>query len=304
MATKRTTGSGASNANRARGKPEKGMAAGTRGKRASAGPRAKKATDEANDTAVATPGKKKPDGPKARGGTSDADRNAAADPKKERHYRRARRDRGADTRQRLIEAALDVFGRYGFDGASTRQIAKEADANLAAIVYHFGSKEALQIAVAEYLVGRVASLIAPALGVAASPDALASPEAARAALVRLLESYADVLLGEAEAERWARFIVREQMQPTAAFEVIYGMMGAAMTIAVRLVAAVLDRDPEDEAVRLCAITLMGQVLVFRVAHSLVLRRMDWPAIGERERAAIKRVVVADVHAVLDHVVLP
>jgi hypothetical protein len=32
--------------------------------------------------------------------------------------------------------------------------------------------------------------------------------------------------------------------------------------------------------------------------------MGWPAIGERERAAIKRVVVADVHAVLDHVVLP
>jgi AcrR family transcriptional regulator len=232
----------------------------------------------------------------AEGGTADA--------KKERHYRRARRDRGADTRQRLIEAALDVFGRYGFDGASTRQIAKEADANLAAIVYHFGSKEALQIAVAEYLVGRVASLIAPALGVAGSPEASASPEAARAALVRLLETYADVLLGEAEAERWARFIVREQMQPTAAFEVIYGMMGGAMTIAVRLVAAALGRDPEDEAIRLCAITLMGQVLVFRVAHSLVLRRMGWPAIGERERAAIKRVVVADVHAILDHVVLP
>jgi AcrR family transcriptional regulator len=247
---------------------------------------------------------------KARGVAGGADKGAAADgkataaPKKERHYRRARRDRGAETRQRLIEAALDVFGRYGFDGASTRQIAREADANLAAIVYHFGSKEALQIAVAEYLVGRVASLIAPALGVAGSPETSASPEAARAALVRLLETYADVLLGEAEAERWARFIVREQMQPTAAFEVIYGMMGGAMTIAVRLVAAVLGRDPEDEAVRLCAITLMGQVLVFRVAHSLVLRRMGWPAIGERERAAIKRVVVADVHAILDHVVLP
>src|SRR5690242_3694147 len=61
----------------------------------------------------------------------------------ERHYRRARRDRGAETRERLVEAALDVFGRFGFEGATTRQIAKEAKANLAAIVYHFGSKEAL-----------------------------------------------------------------------------------------------------------------------------------------------------------------
>ena len=60
-------------------------------------------------------------------------------------YRRARHDRGAETRQRLVEAALDVFGRYGFEGATTRQIAREAKANLAAIVYHFGSKEALHL---------------------------------------------------------------------------------------------------------------------------------------------------------------
>lgn len=221
-----------------------------------------------------------------------------------RHYRQARRDRGADTRQRLVEAALDVFGRYGFEGASTRQIAKEAGANLAAIVYHFGGKEGLQIAVAEYLVGRVGALIGPTLGEVAQPEALATPETARAALVRLFEAYADILLGDREAERWARFIVREQMQPTAAFEVVYTMMGGALTTAVRLVAAALERDAEDEAVRLQTIALMGQVLVFRVAHTLVLRRMGWGAIGEAERAAIKRVVAADVRAVLDGVVLP
>ena len=51
-----------------------------------------------------------------------------------RHYRRAQRDRGAETRAQLIEAALDVFGRRGFEGASTREIAKAAGANLAAIV--------------------------------------------------------------------------------------------------------------------------------------------------------------------------
>ena len=123
-------------------------------------------------------------------------------------------------------------------------------------------------------------------------------------MVRLLEAYADVLLGEEEAERWARFIVREQMQPTAAFEIVYAMMGGAMTTAVRLVAAALDRNPEDEGVRLQSVALMGQVLVFRVAHTLVLRRMGWSAIGDAERAAIKRVIAADVRAILDGVVLP
>src|SRR5258708_579996 len=64
---------------------------------------------------------------------------------------RARRDRGADTRALLIDAALDVFGRLGYEGASTRMIAKAAGANLAAIVYHFGGKEALYLAVAEHV---------------------------------------------------------------------------------------------------------------------------------------------------------
>ena len=40
-----------------------------------------------------------------------------------------------DSRQRLIEAALDVFGLYGFEGASTRLLAERANVNLAAIPY-------------------------------------------------------------------------------------------------------------------------------------------------------------------------
>ena len=221
----------------------------------------------------------------------------------EPHDRRARRDRGAETRRRLIEAALDVFGRHGFEGASTRQIAKEADANLAAIVYHFGSKEALHIAVAEYIVGRVGTLLGPRLAAAAS-EAAATPKAARAALVALIEAYADVLLGEAEAERWARFIVREQMQPSPAFEIIFGMMSRAHGIATRLVATALGRDPGEESVRLRTFTLMGQVLVFRLANTMVLRVMDWKSIGEAERQAIKRLIVGNVSAILAGEVSP
>src|SRR5579862_9588675 len=52
-----------------------------------------------------------------------------------------------DLRLRLLEAAIDVFGRHGFDGASTRMLAKAAGVNLQAIPYHFGGKEGLYLAV-------------------------------------------------------------------------------------------------------------------------------------------------------------
>ena len=225
-------------------------------------------------------------------GAGDAPRSGSP------HYRRARRDRGAETRAQLIEAALDVFGRLGYEGASTREIAKAANANLAAIVYHFGGKEALHIAVAEHVAGSILAKVGPTLASATDPAATATPATARATLHRLIETMIDTLLGSAEAERWARFIVREQLQPTAAFDVIYRFMGGAATTATRVVATILGK-PEDDSVRLRVIAILGQVLVFRVAQTLVLRRMEWSAIGESERNAIKQVVHQNVDAILE-----
>ena len=215
-----------------------------------------------------------------------------------RPYRRAQKDRGAETRAQLIQAALDVFGRLGFEGAGTRQIARAANANLAAIVYHFGGKEALHIAVAEHVAASIAAKIGPTLAAVGDPAAVATPAAARAALVRLIETFVEVILGTAEAERWARFIVREQMQPTAAFDVIYRFLGGAVATATRLIATAVGR-PEDDEIRLRAFTIMGQVLVFRVAQALVLKKMEWGAIGDGERATIKRVVFENITAILE-----
>ncbi|MCB1487471.1 MAG: CerR family C-terminal domain-containing protein [Bauldia sp.] len=240
---------------------------------------------------VATSKKMQPD--------TTADDQAEGESPASRHYRRAQRDRGADTRARLIAAALDVFGREGFEGATTRQIAREADANLAAIVYHFGGKEELYRAVAEYIVEQTSGLVGPAMAAAGALEASATVEAARATLLRVIATYVDVILGADEAERWARFIIREQLQPTSAFDVIYGFMGGAHALGVRLVARILGRSEDDEEVRIRVFAMMGQILVFRVAHTLVLRRMDWASIGEEERAAIRRVVLLQVEAILD-----
>ncbi len=218
-------------------------------------------------------------------------------PAASRSYHRARRDRGAETRAQLIEAALDVFGRLGFEGASTREIAKAANANLAAIVYHFGGKEALHLAVAEHVATSILARMGPMLAAVADPGAVATPEDARAALTRLIDTFIEVILGAADAERWARFIVREQLQPTAAFDVIYRFLGGAVATGTRLLATIFD-EPESDEVRLKVFTVIGQVLVFRVAQTLVLRSMRWHAIGDREREMIKRIVRDNTDAIL------
>lgn len=48
-----------------------------------------------------------------------------------------------DTRLRLINAATEVFAECGFHAATTREISRRANVNLAAIHYHFGDKARL-----------------------------------------------------------------------------------------------------------------------------------------------------------------
>ncbi|WP_329740546.1 TetR/AcrR family transcriptional regulator [Dyella sp. A6] len=50
---------------------------------------------------------------------------------------------GAETRQRLLQAAELLFIERGYEALSLRQVTARADANLAAVNYHFGSKEAM-----------------------------------------------------------------------------------------------------------------------------------------------------------------
>src|ERR1700720_1237146 len=54
------------------------------------------------------------------------------------------------TRQRLLEAAEEVFADKGFKAASVRDICRRADANIAAVNYYFGDKERLYIEAVKY----------------------------------------------------------------------------------------------------------------------------------------------------------
>ena len=54
-----------------------------------------------------------------------------------------------DTKQRILDAAERLFAWDGFHSTSLRTITRKADVNLAAVNYHFGSKEALLEAVFE-----------------------------------------------------------------------------------------------------------------------------------------------------------
>jgi AcrR family transcriptional regulator len=59
------------------------------------------------------------------------------------------------TKSKILDAAERLFAEHGFDTPSLRHITSEAGVNLAAVHYHFGSKEALLFAVLERRIGPI-----------------------------------------------------------------------------------------------------------------------------------------------------
>lgn len=185
--------------------------------------------------------------------------------------------RGDPTRQRLLEAGLQLFGKYGFDGVSTRELAKTAGVNLAAIPYHFGGKEGVYLAVVDHLASAVEKPVgAMVTEIESALDHTRSRADIEDLLARLIGTLARILLGSEQQALRIRFMMREQLQPTAAFERLYARFIEHVHRCVTdLVARLLDSHPNEPLTILRAHALFGQILGFAVAQATIRRRMGW-----------------------------
>jgi imidazoleglycerol phosphate synthase glutamine amidotransferase subunit HisH len=97
-----------------------------------------------------------------------------------------------------------------------------------------------------------------------------------------------VLFVGAESEAWARFLIREQMEPTEAFARVYGgVMKPLLDVVRRLIGLLLLEDPSSEHVRLRTLSLLGGVMVFRTAHAAAMAQLGWRTVGAREVEAVR-----------------
>src|SRR4051812_25736558 len=86
------------------------------------------------------------------------------------------------TRERLLDTAERLFAEYGYQATTMRTVTTEAAANIAAVNYHFGSKQALLEAVVHRALGPVVEerrrrldALGEDPGVEAIVDAIISP---------------------------------------------------------------------------------------------------------------------------------
>ena len=189
----------------------------------------------------------------------------------------------SDTHTRLLRAALTVFSRRDFDAASVRDIVQRAGANVAAVSYHFGSKQGLYLATAEFLADTLLARMGPMLAEIRNESADTDAAAAETQLRRLIHGLSDTLLSDGIGDDAAGFVLREQHQPTAAFDILYERLMAPMQQGFARLVARIDHSRTGI---LITHALIGQILAFRMARSTVLRRLGQPAFSAADVAQI------------------
>jgi TetR/AcrR family transcriptional regulator, regulator of cefoperazone and chloramphenicol sensitivity len=200
--------------------------------------------------------------------------------------------RGEHTRQRVLEAGIELFAELGYERASTRVIARRAGVSLPALQYYFGGKEGLYRACAEYITEDVRSRLGPAAERVRL--ALGRHDLTRNELLELLRAVVEPFLEGLATERpesWALFFARAQGEHSVAFEAIFQQIGGRLLATVgEIVSRVLGRPVGSPEVAIRAVVIVGQLALVRRARPVFLRSLGWPDFDGERLVTLKEVL--------------
>ena len=213
--------------------------------------------------------------------------------------------RGDETRLRITEAAIELFGEYGFDGASTRDIAARAGVNAPALQYYFENKEGVLRACAEHIADRAWSSFAPAV---ARANELLSGTAGIAelsdAFLHILDTMADHMFAKSCGLNHRLFFAREQaagQEHGIASEILTRRVRQPLNeVGAQLLGRITGTPSDDPMTRIRTLTLYGQLLIFHVAQRTSFTMLGWKEIDAEKGEMLKAAMREQTRILLEH----
>jgi AcrR family transcriptional regulator len=167
------------------------------------------------------------------------------------------------TRKRLLDAAREVFSQRSFQGATVREICRRAEANVAAVNYHFGSKD-----------GLLAEALNFAPLAALQKANVTAAECPKTRLRLFLRGFMLMLLDENNPSSQCRIMARELADPTPALDkIVREAIAPLHEFLGALVKEIVGKNVGKAEVRRCVHSIIGQCLYYRHSHP-VLQRLN------------------------------
>jgi TetR/AcrR family transcriptional regulator, regulator of cefoperazone and chloramphenicol sensitivity len=211
--------------------------------------------------------------------------------------------RGDETRQRIIDAAVNLFGEHGFAGASTRDIAAAAGVNAPALQYYFENKEGVYHACAEFIADDMRARFEPSMRHAAG--VLKDQGDTRAlidAFLGIHEVTLDLVLTDAQASKRRLFVMRDVVgeEPRVASKLLEQRLKQPLNkLRLTLLSRISGTTTRDPVARIRLLTLKGQMLPFFYPPGACLDELGWKEIDAAKGALLKATVIEQTRTLLE-----
>lgn len=172
------------------------------------------------------------------------------------------------TKDKILDAATEIFGKEGFKATTIRIIAAAAKVNVAAINYHFRDKEGLYGAVLAKVFDDGFTRFPSRFGF----DDGDSPEEQLRAFIRGMFYRLLSSAGWAGGSGRGRLIARELLEPTPAFELILERyIKPHKDVLVGILIGIIGSNPGPSRLMPCAISIIGQCIYYALAAPVIAK---------------------------------
>lgn len=193
--------------------------------------------------------------------------------------------RASLTRYQLVIATIKLVGDRGYEATTTRDISKEAQVNLAAIGYHFGSKDNLRRVVAHSVAAYMSSSGPGSIADKVSVEKidLMSADEARQMFKKMATLAATPNASGSLDESLSRYFFQEFHSNSEAAEILYdNVFKRDLDLVARIVSKIRGIEPASEEAQVAALMLIAQVSFIWGPLSVPVKRLGWGKISQRE----------------------
>jgi AcrR family transcriptional regulator len=177
------------------------------------------------------------------------------------------------TRERILEAAGEIFAERGYDATTVRDICQRAGANIAAVNYYFGDKQKLYIAA-------VVRAHQWRMEQARLPE-WAEDTPAETKLADFITTFIR-RVRSGPGDTWhTRLIMREMMQPReACVELVQGSIRPQFELLIGVLRELGLDHLSERQLQFTAFSIVGQCLFYHFADPVIQNLLGPDAYGE------------------------
>lgn len=187
-----------------------------------------------------------------------------------------------DKKTDILNAAAMLFAEFGFEGTSTRQIAKESGANMAMINYYFGSKEGVFLEIMEDRISGFKSQLS-----------LINDEQipAREKLLKVVDQYATRIFSNISFHKMMHRELSLTQRPEMFSQIKDAMASNRMVIEKIIEKGIAEGTFRPVDVRMSIASIMGTITLIATSPSKVSDDKNFDMNDEKQREVLRKRLV-------------